>query len=86
MYFFAELTGDMIGIQHFVKIEADNLEQAQEQADNLAEDNYSEYENPYEDEDETEPKFHAVVTEWDDAVHSEYLGQPCFTDHTSKNG
>ncbi len=75
--YFAKLDGDIVGIDRYIGFYAENALQAQEFADQKAEENFSEYEDPF-DEDDC-PKFFANVEEWDDKKHDPYIGDACFT-------
>jgi len=82
MTFFARLDGDMVGIDHYCRFEADSAEKAQEIADGYAEENYSQYDDPYDENDS--PNFGATIEVWDAERHGEYIGDPCFDDHVSQ--
>lgn len=79
MIYFAKLYGDINGIDHYCRFEASNLDEAQEIADGYAEENYSEYADPFGDEET--PLFFAEVEEWSDERHGDYVGQACFDDY-----
>ncbi len=75
--YFAQLDGDLIGIDRYIGFYAENKSLAQEFADQKAEENFSEYEDPFDEGDC--PKFFANVEEWDDKKHDPYIGDACFT-------
>lgn len=75
--YFAKLDGDISGIDRYIGFYAEDIESAQSFADQKAEENYSEYEDPF-DEYGGE-LFFATVEEWDDKKHGEYVGDACFT-------
>lgn len=77
--YFATLDGDMVGIDRYCCFMAENDEDAQEIADGYAEDNYSEYEDPF--NEDGEELFSATIEAWDEEKHGEYAGQACFTDY-----
>ena len=77
--YFAKLDGDIVGIDRYIGFFAASTAEAQEFADQKAEENYSEYEDPF-DEDGSE-LFCATVEEWDDDKHDTYVGDACFTWH-----
>lgn len=79
MIWFAKLDGDMNGIDRYCRFEADDIDEAQEIADGYAEDNYSQYADPF--DDEGDPLFFASVEEWNEEKHGEYIGGACFTDY-----
>ena len=79
MIYFATLDGDIVGIDHYCRFEAANDAEAQEQADNYAESHYSEYDEPFDDDES--PLFFAKIEPWDEQKHGEYIGQACFTDY-----
>lgn len=80
MLFFAKLDGDIVGIDRYCRFYANNFSDAQEIADQYAEQNYSEYEDPYDENDE--PNFYATICEWNEDLHDKYIGDGCFTDYT----
>lgn len=75
--YFAKLDGDMVGIDQYIGFYAENLAFAQEFADQKAEDNYSEYDEPFDEDDY--PQFFAKVEEWNDEKHDPYIGDASFT-------
>jgi hypothetical protein len=75
--YFARLCGDIVGIDCYVSFTAESEDHAQAKAAVLAEENYSDYDEPF-DEDEA-PRFHAVVEEYDLAKHYGYEGNPNYT-------
>lgn len=79
MIYFAKLDGDMVGIDHYCRFEAANDGDALEQAEQYAMQNYSQYGEPY-DEDDGEC-FCATIEPWDDEKHGDYIGDACFTDY-----
>ena len=75
--YFAKLDGDIVGIDRYIAFHAESDQAALEFADQKAKENYSEYENPF-DEDGSE-LFYADVTEYNPEIHDKYIGQNCFT-------
>ena len=69
--YFAKLDGDIVGIDAYIRFEAENEQLAKEFAVEIAEENYSSYDDPY-DEDET-ALFHSTVKEYDPKIHDEYF-------------
>ena len=69
--YFAKLDGDIVGIDAYIRFEDENEQLAREFADVLAEENYSSYEDPY-DEDESVLS-HSIVKEYDPKIHDEYF-------------
>jgi hypothetical protein len=63
--YFAKLDGDIVGIDRYIGFYAENALQAQEFADQKAEENYSEYGEPFDEDGGHCPKFFANVEEWD---------------------
>jgi hypothetical protein len=80
MKFFARLDGDIVGIDTYIAFDAPNQDEAQQIADVYAEDHYSEYDEPF-DEDES-PLFFAKVEPWDDNKHYKHVGDASFRDYT----
>lgn len=78
--YFATLDGDIVGIDQYCAFMAENDSDAQEIADGYAEENYSSYEEPF--DDDGGELFSAVVEDWDETRHGKYIGQGCFTDYS----
>ena len=80
MLYFAKLDGYLVGIDHYCRFEAKDEIEAQEIADGYAEENYAEFDDPFDEDDD--PRFYAKVEPWNEEKHGEYIGQACFTDYT----
>lgn len=70
--YFAKLDGDIIGIDAYIRFEANDKEEADMIADQQAENNYGQYEDPYDEEDGS-PLFYSSVEVYDPEKHDEYF-------------
>ena len=73
--YFARLDGDIVGIDRYITFFAENDNDAQEFADQKAEENYSEYEEPQ--DKEGNDLFCAIVEPYNPEKHDEYQGDAC---------
>lgn len=69
--YFAKLDGDIVGIDTYIRFEAKTMDDAQEFADQQAEEHYSGYDDPYDDEES--PKFFADVQDYNSDKHDDYF-------------
>lgn len=69
--YFAELSGDLLGMENYVRFEDFDMKSAQETADEYAESNYGGFGDPF-DEDDC-PNFSADVKEYDPDKHDKYF-------------
>lgn len=69
--YFAKLDGDIIGIDNYIRFEAADEIEANQIAENAAEANYGQYEDPYDDQD-CENYYYEVVP-YDAAEHDDYF-------------
>lgn len=69
--YFAKLDGNIVGIDAYIRFEAENEQLAKEFADEYAEENYSSYDEAF-DEDES-ALFYSIVQEYDPKIHDEHF-------------
>jgi hypothetical protein len=69
--YFAKLTGSIANLEEYIRFEAADKEEACDFADEQAEDWYSSYEDPFDDEDC--PLFCADVSEYNPEKHDSYF-------------
>lgn len=74
--YFAKLDGNLSDIDSYIGFFADSIEAAKEFADRKAEENYAQYDKPFDENDN--PKFFANVEVWEDK-HDAYVGDAFFT-------
>lgn len=70
--YFAKLDGNILGVDSYIRFEAESLEMAEEKAEYQAEENYSSYGEELYDEDGC-PNFYYELEVYDSERHQNYF-------------